>query len=115
MKDAVLPLYLIGNEKCRCSNSSEKEVQLFSNQAISLRNLVLLGNHILVTNQHVQRVITVLTEEFLEVIANSIRVAEAMTLGISDTDSRAAISRICVLGSFCQKRASLLLPLWSSG
>ena len=41
LKDAVLPLYLIGNEKCRCSNSSEKEVQLFSNQAISLRNLVL--------------------------------------------------------------------------
>ena len=49
---------------------------------------MLLGNHILVTNQHVQRVITVLTEEFLEVIANSIGVAEAMTLGISDTDSR---------------------------
>ena len=48
---------------------------------------ILLGNHILVTSQHVQRVRTVLAKDLLEIIANRIGVAEAVTLRVYNTDS----------------------------
>ena len=74
---------------------------------------MLLGNHPLMTQQYVQMMRTVLLKQLLEVVADGVGVAEAMTLGVNVSDGRLTLVVTCwdVLDIIGRKTPETLVEL----